>query len=193
MINLAFLKYFFLKKMIFGNFIYKIIIIEFVVENSQKPMCWDVEEGICTIYVWGILSCWNGKSTSMMSLVLKCDYENTLNFETSVWTQVWQWMDLWRKNLWPNVLWYSNSLMELKGKIDVGKSHNGWKKWNYLGKNKNIKDLWTSWGSSIVQLSWFHPFQKTFSQLHFHPFSNFPNPLKRHFTPTSWQLRVLDQ
>lgn len=47
------------------------LIIEFVIENSQKSICWDVEEGICTIYVWYII-------------MLKCDYENTLNFETSM-------------------------------------------------------------------------------------------------------------
>jgi hypothetical protein len=47
----------FFEKLFFLEILFIKIIIEFVIENSEKPMCWDVEEGICTTITYGILSC----------------------------------------------------------------------------------------------------------------------------------------
>lgn len=133
-------------------------------------------------FTYDILSFWNGKSTSMISLILKCDYENTLNF----WSKYEpKYGNGWIRGgkVWPNVS-FDTQIVDgtLKGNW-CGKVTQ-WMKMKLLGKKtKKTPRLCEllEVHPSIVQLCWFHPFQKL-SQLHFHPFSKFPPTLETHFT-----------
>ncbi len=75
---------FFEKKMLFGNFIYQNNhwICDRKLPKPNVLGCWRRRDMYNLPY--GILSFWNGKIMSMISLILKCDYENTLNFEASM-------------------------------------------------------------------------------------------------------------
>ncbi len=148
-INLAFFKYFFWKKNCFLEIWFIKIIIEFVIENSQNLMCWDVEEeGICTIYVWYIT-------------MLKWEEHEYDFFNLETW--LWKYTKLWSKyepkygngwirggKVWPNVSFDTQIVNGTQGRLMWWESHTMDENETTWGKKtKNTKALGTSWGSSI--------------------------------------------
>lgn len=127
-------------------------------------------------------------------IILKWEDHEYDFFDLEMW--LWKYTKLWSKyepkygngwirggKVWPNVS-FDTQIVDgtLKGNW-CGKVTQ-WMKMKLLGKKtKKTPRLCEllEVHPSIVQLCWFHPFQKL-SQLHFNPFSKFPPTLETHFT-----------